>query len=426
MIRRLRWVAGGAGAALVALLCALAVLATVQARESIPAADGIPAPLAIGTELPRPRQLPPMPLVNEHGRPFSLAAWRGKWIVLAPSMTLCHEVCPLTSGVLMALQERLGVAGLSKRVVVAEATVDPWRDTPARLRAYRRMTGVNLPMLTGTQSEIKRLWSFLGVYYAKVPEGHPADIDWMTHRPERFDVDHTDAIFIIDPHGQERIVDDGMPQISGPLPVPLHRLLDAQGRRNLVHPELPWTAAEILEDLDYLMGRNVPAAMIAAPAPPDRRRAQEQLRGSPTALAGLHLQAGQLLGGETALRHRLAALRGYPVVINVWASWCGPCQQEFPLFATTSARYGRSVGFVGVDTNDHAADARAFLAQHPVSYPSYQSTSSQLSPLAAVDGMPTTLFLDGAGKVIGVHMGQYATSAALDNDIGRYAFDVKG
>lgn len=332
----------------------------------------------------------------------------------------------MTSGVLTQLTAELRRAGLSNRVVVAEATVDPWRDSPARLRAYRRLTGANFRMLTGSQTEIRKLWKFFGVFYQRVPQGHPPGIDWMTHKPESFDVDHTDALFFIDPAGQERIVNEGMPNVGGHLPVVLRRLLDAQGRHNLAHPELPWTATNALDDIYFLMNRNLPATAVPTVTAPSPAAAEHDLAGAPAALASLHQQAGQLLGSESSLAARVGALRGYPIVINAWAQWCGACRGEFPLFAEASARYGRQVAFLGVDTNDSAADGRSFLASHPVSYPSYQSSSSQLASFAVLEGMPTTIYLDRTGKVIGMHIGQYATLASLENDIEHYALGVKG
>ncbi len=147
------------------------------------------------------------------------------------------------------------------------------------------------------------------------------------------------------------------------------------------------------------------------------------LSGSPQALSALHRQAGQLLG--SALTGRLGALRGYPVVINAWASWCPPCQKEFPLFGSASLRYGRQVAFVGADTNDSAGNARSFLRQHPVSYPSYQTSLSSLSSIAAFIGFPTTIFINRQGKVVDVHTGQYTSQNALDNDIQTFALGHK-
>jgi cytochrome c biogenesis protein CcmG/thiol:disulfide interchange protein DsbE len=145
------------------------------------------------------------------------------------------------------------------------------------------------------------------------------------------------------------------------------------------------------------------------------------LAGSPAPLAALHRQGGSLLGPETALARRLRSLRGYPAVINAWASWCPPCRKEFPLFASASIRYGRQVAFLGADTNDTAGDAQAFLAKHSVSYPSYQATIQQLSPLVAIGAMPTTIFISRAGKVAYVHTGQYESLGTLEQDIDTYA-----
>lgn len=410
-----------AGTALLAvLLVALAVVATVDKGQGNSTSNGVPAPLATGTALSHPRKVPPLQLLDEQGKPFSLSQWRGRWVVLAPSLTLCHEVCPMTTGALTQLTNEVRQAGLSKQVVVAEATVDPWRDSPTRLRAYRRLSGANFAMLTGSQQEIHRLWQFFGVYYQRVPQGRPPDVDWLTHQPETFDIQHTDGIFFIDPAGQERIAEQGMPSVAHLSPT-LKSLLNDQGRQNLAHPQTPWTADAALDDLYYLMNRNIPAGAAPKVVPPSAAQARQALEGSPAALAALHAEAGQLLGSAGALSARLSSLRGYPLVLNAWAAWCGPCRSEFGLFASAAARYGKRVGFLGIDTNDAASDARAFLAKHPISYPSYQLTSSQLAPLATLQGMPTTIYISPAGKVLNVHTGQYDTEATLQNDIERYA-----
>ncbi|HWD76668.1 MAG TPA: redoxin domain-containing protein [Solirubrobacteraceae bacterium] len=146
------------------------------------------------------------------------------------------------------------------------------------------------------------------------------------------------------------------------------------------------------------------------------------LAGSPAPLALVHKQANQLLGSQSALDARIRALRGYPIVINEWASWCTPCRSEFDLFANASAQYGRKVAFLGANTNDSAGDARAFLAQHPVSYPSYQTNTSDLNSLAPVGlYLPTTIFINRGGKVVYTHIGQYDTQGSLDGDIASYA-----
>ncbi len=381
----------------------------------------VPAPLAVGTALQRPRPVPSVQLIDEQGKPFSTAQWRGKWVVLAPSMTLCHEVCPMTTAALDQIREAVDRQGLGKQVTVSEVTVDPWRDSPARLRAYRRLTGASFQQLTGTQAEIKRLWKFFGVYYARVPQGKPPDVDWLTGKPETFDVDHTDAMFLIDPAGQERILDEGMPDVGRALPANLHKLLNDQGVHNLAHPQFGWTATEVVQDLYFLTNRSVPASAVAASKPPSQAEAARALSDSPHPLASLHRRAGALLPAGQSLATELRALHGYPVVVNVWASWCGPCRAEFSLFGVASAKYGRQVAFLGNDTNDSAVDARKFLTQHPVSYPSYQGSQSSLSSLAQIAGLPTTVFISRSGKVAYVHTGSYDTQTTLQQDIERYA-----
>lgn len=409
-----------AAGVMLALFATVSVLAAIRhSTPSRPAGASVPAPLAAGTELSRPRQVPAMTLLTSSGKPFSTSSWRGKWVILAPSMTLCHEVCPMTTGVLMEVAQRLRAAGLANQTVVATATVDPWRDSPARLRAYRKLTGVDFTQLTGSKAQIRRLWKFFGVAYYRVPQGHPPDVDWLTHKPETFDVQHTDALFLIDPQMQERIADDGMPQVTGRLPTALASLLNDQGRHNLAHPEFAWTASDAIDDLYYLMNRNIPASQAPHTVAPTASIARSELAGSPGALAAIHRQAGTLLGSSAALRTRLASLHGYPIVINAWASWCPPCRSEFPLFAAASARYGKRVAFLGVDTNDASGAASSFLRAHPVSYPSYQSSSGDLSWLLNLEGMPTTVFIDRTGHVTEIHASYYQTEATLDYDIQR-------
>lgn len=152
-------------------------------------------------------------------------------------------------------------------------------------------------------------------------------------------------------------------------------------------------------------------------------QAHEQLAGSPAALAALHRQANQLLGGGPgAVQARLRALRGHPVVLNGWASWCGPCRSEFPYLQRASVRFGRQVAFLGLDTGDNHGDAKSFLARFPVSYPSYEDPGTEaVTALKAPKGLPFMLFYDARGRVSYIHQGAYPSLQRLEDDIRRYA-----
>jgi thiol-disulfide isomerase/thioredoxin len=150
-----------------------------------------------------------------------------------------------------------------------------------------------------------------------------------------------------------------------------------------------------------------------------------RLAGSPEPLASLHEQAGMLLGGGLpALRARLAALHGTPVVVNKWASWCEPCREEFAAFQKASVDEGRRVAFIGIDSGDTShADAASFLRSYPVGYPSYYDESGQAG-LAITDSSstPVTVFYNRSGGQY-IHQGPYPNAAKLEADIKRYALE---
>ena len=142
-----------------------------------------------------------------------------------------------------------------------------------------------------------------------------------------------------------------------------------------------------------------------------------------TSLAALDAQANRLLGGgTTAFQKQVAALRGHPIVVNQWASWCGPCRFEFPFFQRLAAQYRGRVAFLGVDAQDNRGDAQAFLKQRPLPYPSYFDLSAATArTFKGGLAWPTTAFYDVGGKLTRTHPGAYATPAKLDEDIRRYA-----
>jgi len=163
-----------------------------------------------------------------------------------------------------------------------------------------------------------------------------------------------------------------------------------------------------------------------APAAPSRLtlgQMRARLAGSPPALAALHAQAGELLpGGLAAVRARLSSLRGEPVVVDKWASWCTACRAELGIFQRVSVTMGRQVAFLGIDSEDTERDkALAFLQANPISYPSYFDPSGQIGR-AITDSVftPVTVFLTRSGSTF-IRQGEYPSAAKLERDVERYA-----
>ncbi|HTR74871.1 MAG TPA: TlpA disulfide reductase family protein [Solirubrobacterales bacterium] len=147
------------------------------------------------------------------------------------------------------------------------------------------------------------------------------------------------------------------------------------------------------------------------------------LSGAPAPLAKLYGEADRLLpGGKEAVEKRVAAL-GHPVVANIWASWCGECRHEFPLFQDAAAKWGKKVGFIGVDSEDIDSDAEEFLDGHPVPYPSYTDPHHELAASVQANGLPDTVFYDRAGEVVYTRLGEYGDAAELEEDIKKYALE---
>jgi cytochrome c biogenesis protein CcmG/thiol:disulfide interchange protein DsbE len=143
----------------------------------------------------------------------------------------------------------------------------------------------------------------------------------------------------------------------------------------------------------------------------------------PRPLRTLALQANRLLdSGTEGFEKRLGTLRGYPVVVNQWASWCGPCRFEFPFFQRLTRKYEGRVAFLGVNSQDARGDAEAFLREFPVPFPHYYDKDTSIARLfGGGRAWPTTAFYDKRGKLVETHLGAYASEEKLDADIRRYA-----
>ena len=108
-------------------------------------------------------------------------------------------------------------------------------------------------------------------------------------------------------------------------------------------------------------------------------------------------------GGEAV---RLADLKGQVVMINFWATWCGPCRQEMPLLEQIQTKY-EPLGFtlLGVNVDPDSAGAVKWLEKVPVSFPILFDTANAVAERFGVEGMPSSVFVDREGRVRYVHRG---------------------
>jgi len=102
----------------------------------------------------------------------------------------------------------------------------------------------------------------------------------------------------------------------------------------------------------------------------------------------------------------LPELRGHPVVINFWASWCGPCKEEAPLLVASARAHAGEVAFLGIDVQDFKGNARRFLRRYDTNYLSVRDGSDTTYSRYGLTGVPETYYLDARGRIVAHSQGQ--------------------
>jgi thiol-disulfide isomerase/thioredoxin len=114
----------------------------------------------------------------------------------------------------------------------------------------------------------------------------------------------------------------------------------------------------------------------------------------------------------------LHQLRGTPVVVNIWASWCGPCRVEAPHLAAAARTYGTRVQFLGVDILDQRPPAQESIRDFGWPYPSVFDPSQDIQHGLGLFAQPVTLFFDRNGHRVGLHTGPVPADV-LDQEIAK-------
>jgi len=252
------------GAGLVAVLSACSSsTSTSPSTSSSPSASAFPTPSA-GTVFDKaPSQtVAALPFTNQDRRTVTLDSLKGQTVVLTDFLTLCQEICPLTAGNFEQIAEKVKKAGASGKITLLEVTVDPARDTAARLKAYSRNLGapVNWQLWTGSQANIAVLWKEMGVFYEKVGEAPGShSIDWWTGKGLTYDVDHQDVVFVLGADGNERWLIQGNANLQGgSVPAFLVHFLNGNAQAKLASPGAQsWTSSDVTTALTYVTGQQI-------------------------------------------------------------------------------------------------------------------------------------------------------------------------
>lgn len=246
------------------LFSALIIAATISSVAPGQAATTPPlvgyAAKAGGTILnvPIPKELLVIPLTNANGKSFTLGSLKGQTVVLTDFLTLCNEICPMTSVNMREIGDAIAKFKLQGSIKSLELTVDPKRDTPQRLKSYQSLfNDPSWTVATGTATGLSTIWSWFGVY-SQVVKPESTVIDWMTGKPITYDVNHADVIVIIGPDLHWRWLDLGSPAVTNPktkgqVPTKLYSYLSSTGKSNLVTPQQPfWTTNAVYGALNEI------------------------------------------------------------------------------------------------------------------------------------------------------------------------------
>lgn len=129
---------------------------------------------------------------------------------------------------------------------------------------------------------------------------------------------------------------------------------------------------------------------------------------------------GDSQGGDAPKRLDLANLRGRPVVLDFWATWCGPCQAESPIVNTIAQRYkDRGLAVIGVNTSDEDGLAAHFARKKGLTFPIVYDENNAIAKKYNVSSLPTLIVVSKTGKVVAIRHG-VTSDAALDDIIRKY------
>jgi cytochrome oxidase Cu insertion factor (SCO1/SenC/PrrC family) len=333
---------------------------------------------------------PDVTFVDQNGTSVPLRSLQGKVLVVAALDSHCHDTCPLYTALWGDLQHVIRERGWGDRVVIAEISMDPERDTPAELLAYAHLTGATWPLLRGDVATTFQFWLSLHASYSKGAPASPAPTDWYTGQPETYHLDHSSVAVIFDQNGDARYTLQGNPRLGHALPQALDALLDPSKKAE-IEQTASWSITDLLDRVDTVLG-----------LPTESDRGAEQAARTGARAPDFTLPG---LDGKPV---SLAAQLGRPTVVTFWATWCAPCRKDFPALAGAVKAHPDLV-VLAVDEGESASQVRDYLASL------LGADASRLTALLddhsagahyGVSGLPVTVFVGADGIVQSVRVGQ--------------------
>ena len=301
---------------------------------------------------------PRFTLTDQWGRPLSLSSLRGRAVVLVFFDNHCRELCPLFSQDVRAAAADLG--SLARRVAFVAVNVNPFYPQVRYDLAFDRRVGLDgvrdWYFLTGPLPALEAVWRAYGAQPLIGPDKS---------------VDHTSVIDFIDPEG--RIRD-----------------LGSYGPSSADSARWGYGLALMAEDL---LGVHRPLAVRAPTAEPVTAPGRAPIFSLP---AVDH-------SGKTTVS--LGALRGRPVVLNFFATWCSACQSEAAGLGAEAKRLAGRAEFMGIDVDGGAAQAEGFVRRYGIGYPVGVDATGGVAAAYGVTGLPTTVFVSASGQEVAFHIG---------------------
>jgi cytochrome oxidase Cu insertion factor (SCO1/SenC/PrrC family) len=302
--------------------------------------------------------MPAFDLSDQAGNPFNNATIAGQDVVIAAFHTTCHQTCPLYTALFAQLEKQK----LPEDVLLVEVTTDPATDTRATLADYARSIGAQWKFATGTSEALTAFWQPFGVALATTDS-------------------HVSTLALLDRHGYIRLVYRGVPDVGHDIAPALVTSLGVEGLRELASGGDGWGTPQVLQSLFTISGPEqvAPAGGGAAPA--------------------------FSLTGTDGVKVSLADLRGRPVVINFWATYCAPCRVEMPMLQSKVGAQA-AVRLVLINEGDSAQAARSFLSSAGIHQPALLDSDLKIGRAYGAVALPITVFVRADGSIVARQIGQ--------------------